>query len=565
VLLSSCGTAAALFNSTFCSILGVLATWRFNSISSGGTAANRSLFAALCLVLLLGAGLRVQRYLLRAPFWRDEAFIVLDVRDSSWRESIGPLRYDQAAPPGFMLLEHAMAGIFGAGELSLRAVALVSGVAAMVVVAVLAWRLFGPAAGIFAGGLMAFCQNLIEYSAEVKQYSSDVLAAAILLLVALGWRGSPLRRLWRSAIAAAILVWFSHPAAILFAGIGAVLSIEALLTSPRSPHRTGTKVRVRDERSRSPSNTPSAPSLTLPPKTRGGDCLLATTATILAANALFAASFLLLYHYSIRHEHTEFLYQFWRASFPDWHHPRTVLPWLFRQTNQWLNEPYHSVGYLLAILALVAAPWLRGRRQSEVWMMAVAPLGLMIIAACFRQYPYGGSRLTLFTLPGFFLLTAAGGEALRQMLPGKLRPAWWLLPTAILGYGLGWGILRAAKPHYRSYLQPAIAYLQQHRQPNEPIYCLGEPQLNEPKAIFAGRHVEILCYWPSPPGKVVTVVRSLDELRGERFWVLIPFDTQDGEPALHKAMKLLEPIATPLDEKVEPRGGAATLYRRHGQ
>jgi hypothetical protein len=291
---------------------------------------------------------------------------------------------------------------------------------------------------------------------------------------------------------------------------------------------------------------------------------VAKTLVIVVPILVFATSFQLLYRYSIRLEHTDFLYSFWGDSFPDLVHPRTLIPWFVRQTSQWLNEPYHSVGYILALLAIVAVPWLSARRQAEVWLMALAPLALMVLAACLRQYPYGGSRLTLFTLPGFFLLAAAGGEAFRQMLPGKARLAWWLLPAFILGYGLWTGIDHVAEPTYRSYLRPAIVYLQAHRQPDEPIYCLGEPEVNKPKNIFVGRHVEILCYWPDPPRKVETVVRSLDQLRGDRFWVLIPFDSQDGVPALNKAMKLLDPIATPIQpfEFVDPRGGAAIMYER---
>ncbi|HEX4125818.1 MAG TPA: glycosyltransferase family 39 protein [Tepidisphaeraceae bacterium] len=546
---------------------------------------NRLPIALFCLVMLLGAGLRLQRFLLRAPFWGDEAFVVLNVRDLPARRMLGPLRYDQAAPPGFLLLQKAMARAFGTGELSMRAIPLICGLAAMGIVAWLAWRLFGWPAAIFAGGLMALCQNLIEYSAEVKQYSGDACAAAILLAVALGWEGSPLRRLWRSAIAAAILVWFSHPAAIVFGGISAVLSIGAWRDlfgngfrtlpglghspSPFQAEGRGEGPEGRDAQEPFGNSTRSDP-LPSPPPGRGREKdaaarflkpLLkapAKVAGVLAANALFAGSFLLLYRYSIRFEHTNFLYSFWGDSFPDWSRPGTLLPWLIRQTSQWINEPYHGAGWVLAALAVLSV-----RRWTKPWLMVAAALGLTVIAACLRQYPYGGSRLTLFTLPGFFLLAAAGGELIRQWMPSRWRGPWWILPGAVLGYGLAWGILRAAEPPYRSYLRPAIAYLETHRNPDEPIYCLGDPQLNKPRRIFVGRHVEILCYWPNVPGKVETEVRSLDQIGGDRFWVLVPFNVQDGVPTLNKALKLLAPIATPMEKYVDPRGGAAILYRRH--
>ena len=74
---------------------------------------------------------------------------------------------------------------------------------------------------------MAFCDKLIQYCVEVKQYSGDMMVAALLIFVAIHGtpRQSPSRRLLKTAVVASLLLWFSHTTAIIFGGVTAVLLV----------------------------------------------------------------------------------------------------------------------------------------------------------------------------------------------------------------------------------------------------------------------------------------------------------------------------------------------------
>lgn len=67
--------------------------------------------------------------------------------------------------------------------------------------------------------LFAIFPSLIYYSSEVKQYSSDVMFA--LLLLYLGTRG----RAMLLGVFGAVAVWFSHPAIFVLAGLGVVIML----------------------------------------------------------------------------------------------------------------------------------------------------------------------------------------------------------------------------------------------------------------------------------------------------------------------------------------------------
>src|SRR5436305_10802023 len=88
--------------------------------------------ALLLLILLAGIVFRLRYFAARASFWRDEAFIVLNIRDHRAVELIGPLEHGQASPPLFLFAERAMAVAFGSGEFSLRAVPLFCGIAGLI-------------------------------------------------------------------------------------------------------------------------------------------------------------------------------------------------------------------------------------------------------------------------------------------------------------------------------------------------------------------------------------------------------------------------------------------------
>src|SRR5579859_5898235 len=70
-----------------------------------------------------GVAARAAQYFARQSFWWDEISVLRNVvHKGAWSCFYGGLDQHQAAPPLFLLLEHAVARILGPGELSERMV-----------------------------------------------------------------------------------------------------------------------------------------------------------------------------------------------------------------------------------------------------------------------------------------------------------------------------------------------------------------------------------------------------------------------------------------------------------
>ena len=83
----------------------------------------------IIVVAVIGGVLRVVQYTDRRSLWYDEAMLSLNVASRSWRDLLAPLDLDQAAPLLFLWLQRALVSTFGVNELTLRFVALASGLA----------------------------------------------------------------------------------------------------------------------------------------------------------------------------------------------------------------------------------------------------------------------------------------------------------------------------------------------------------------------------------------------------------------------------------------------------
>ncbi len=476
--------------------------------------------AAICL-LCFGAAMRVRQYAARTSFWADEAFVVMNLRDLSAMQLMGKLKFDQAAPPVFLWSLKGMSQLTGANEYSLRLIPLLLSVAGLGAFGLLAWRLMPPPAALLAIGLFALDRRLVEYAADVKQYSGDVTIAALLLLIAF-WRPheEPAKRLMRTAIAAAIAVWCSHPVAIVFGGISIVLSLAALRRDPEQSW------------------------------------------TVFRANGLFALSFVRLYGLSIHRQHTQFLYLFWKQSFPDVHHPLLFPVWFWHQFFDLLQAPYRWAGAVFILLTAIAIVRTASVKQWTLVGVLIAPLALTVIAAIAQQYPFNASRLTLFLMPELYLLVGLGATALWTFLPPAGRIAWWVLPAALIGTGLAGGISRMARPVYKSSIRPMVEYAQARSQPGDALLLIGEPpSVEEAGQAFNGRHVEALCYWDPPPGRVYSNLPTLKASNDRRFWVFVAF-TPGHTNAIQPLIRQIRAIATERDHLVDPHGGAVFLFER---
>lgn len=193
-------------------------------------------------LVLLGALAQVLVWLRDRAFWGDELYIALNLRVLGHAQLTGPMLYSQVAPIGWLHAEKVVYDLAGGGERILRAPSLVAGILTLVLMAVVASRALGRAGALIAVALAALSPGLLYYSAELKQYVTEVAAALAILLVAdlldTTSTGRTRRRWWALAAFLAvtlICVWVSFSALLVLGGTaGAVVVYRAVTRSGRT-------------------------------------------------------------------------------------------------------------------------------------------------------------------------------------------------------------------------------------------------------------------------------------------------------------------------------------------
>src|ERR1700678_3664692 len=79
-----------------------------------------ALWRLLWLCIAMGVACRLSQFLRDTSYWRDEAYILLNVLHKSVAQLFGRLDYDQTAPPLFLAIERLVAVHLGHSELLMR-------------------------------------------------------------------------------------------------------------------------------------------------------------------------------------------------------------------------------------------------------------------------------------------------------------------------------------------------------------------------------------------------------------------------------------------------------------
>lgn len=502
------------------------------------------------LSLALGAMARIYQYLLGPSYWGDEAAIIRNVFTRSWRQLLQPLDYAQAAPPLFLLLHRVVYLVLGPSELAMRLPSLLMGLAAMIILAILAWRYLPPTCALLAVSFFAFLDVVIfQHSFEVKQYSADMLMSVLLLLAAVPpvrWPGAisgaasaaptgmtPARRLLPTAFLAALALGFSFPTLFVFPAISLAAGAHLLGGCARSGGRPGRRV----------------------------------LAVYMAANLLFLASFAAMYALVLRQPTNERLMEFWRTNngFPDCAGLHAFGIWAWHTFIQWISYPLKSWALGIVVLALLIAGGIGLWRSGRRWLLGVflLALSLNLLAAFLHRYPFAGNRLALYLLPVVLLIMAVGAEPL--LLPGRDRLArwWWILPAVFLGASLMQTVRHVIRPESASSIRHVVPYVRAHYQAGDALYLLGDPHAVQTALDQAsGRNVEFLCYWLDPPPPVHYWLPDPPSLpSGERaFWIVVSVkNSGDLSAALGQIIRCLSAVAVPLDDERIVYGGAAAV------
>lgn len=139
----------------------------------------------LALLVGLGVAVRVWAYAGNASFWLDEILLARNIVGLRLKELLTrPLRLDQVAPRGFLLVEKLAVLGLGGSQLALRLFPFLCAVAGVFLFRRLAERALEGLAVPFALALFATGVPFIKQAAEVKQYALDATGAILLTLLA---------------------------------------------------------------------------------------------------------------------------------------------------------------------------------------------------------------------------------------------------------------------------------------------------------------------------------------------------------------------------------------------
>jgi len=389
------------------------------------------------LMIAFGIVLRLRQYFANRSFWVDEASLALNIVHRTFGALTQPLDYNQGAPIGFLFMEKFVILIMGNNEYSLRLFPLISGLLSVYLTYRIAADRFGKS-GLFAVLLVSISGPLIYYSSELKQYSSDVMFALLLIYLSTRCLGETPRagNFIRLGAAGVLAMGVSHTSAFILAGIGLVLAVEKLLKKAYSQ-----------------------------------------LAWILGMGAAWALMLGMTYLVSLRHLiGSEYLKSYWLNHFmplPPWDHfgwYKGAFSSLLANIGPGFDQSYLAGGCFILILIGIVSLFLRNR---EVALLVISPFLTVSIASALQRYPLSG-RFMLFLVPFVILLMAEGLARIHSLFAGwnrKLGSLVYGAAALILLWAPGYDAFHnAVTPPMGEHIKPALAYIQSNMQKDDMIY-----------------------------------------------------------------------------------------------
>lgn len=148
---------------------------------SRSTLIRRLAQATWLLIVLSAIAVRIPG--IGRPFWLDEAWVANSALASFLHGSFQYETWLQTTPPMFVMAIRTAHKVLGGSEIPFRAVPFAFSVASVVLALHLGKRFFGPVFGLFLGAILAVSPILINLSLQLKQYSSDVCCAVLLMIL----------------------------------------------------------------------------------------------------------------------------------------------------------------------------------------------------------------------------------------------------------------------------------------------------------------------------------------------------------------------------------------------
>ena len=394
------------------------------------------------IAIVIGIALRLIHYLLDRSLWKDEALVALNLIERPFDELLEPLKYNQAAPVGFLAITKLLMLAFGDNEYVLRLFPFLSAIVALFLFYQVAkWFDSLPVLAV-AVSLFALSDRAIYYSAELKQYSSDITLALAAYCLAIELKKPT--NIYRSAsiaILGAIFIWISHPVVFVLAGTGSTLLVSAWLEKN-----------------------------------------IGKIKQYIAVFGVWLLSFIAFYQISLtKLISNDDLQSSWGGAHD------SFMP--FPPTNsveaKWFVDKFfeifdYPVGIHLAGIAALAFIFgcVTLFKHKEKLFIILSPVLFTAIASGLHKYPFKG-QLILFIIPAILLIVAHGAIEIAKVTQPKHKLLGIAFIALLFFYPVYYAALNLNDPNrypafeyqrVREDIKPVLDYVEENYRPGDTIY-----------------------------------------------------------------------------------------------
>ena len=174
-------------------------------------------------VVIIGILARLIVFIQNRNLIIDEANVARNLHERSFGSLLEPLSYEQYAPPLFLFICKINMILYGAYEWALRLFPAICGLLSLPVMYYLLRNADVKKAAFYPLAIMATGGIYLRHATELKQYSSDVLVALLLVLLALQLsptRTKPVKLAAVWMLAGSVAILLSMPSVFILAGVG---------------------------------------------------------------------------------------------------------------------------------------------------------------------------------------------------------------------------------------------------------------------------------------------------------------------------------------------------------
>ena len=476
-------------------------------------------------LVIVGVALRIVQFCIERALWFDEARNSVEILKADWTHMLPP-HAQQPTSFGFLAIERLIVSALGDSEWALRLFPLLTGIAAVVLCAVVARRLLRGVAIPTAVAFIALSGPAIYFSTEVKSYSSDLFFGLVLAwaLLRLDDRDEVhAMDFVELSLLGSIAIWISYTSIFVLAAGGFLLL---------GPHLLRRHIQ--------------------------------STVWVCLMGAVWLANFGAYYALVISHwSGADWLNQHWENAFPAsglevW----GLLVWVTEVFTASFRQPLGTPATWIC-LALFLAGLVRAivRRQRQM-LFFMGIIALTLLAGVLTLYPYQG-RLLLFLAPALAFGVAYGAEGLL----GHGRRIWVLVAVlAVVFAEPVWSagrIVFLQEPLHRhgttnilgfEGLRWVVPYIKRHQQPGDVVYVYhyAEPQYRYYAHRF-GLDAPTL-FGVRSPNDQRGYLEDLKQLRGRKsVWVVFGHSVPAEQNLI---VERLDKMGKRLDELRRPRADA---------